>query len=81
EFGQEAEMVQADGGLFEVEDGGALLFSKQKEDRFPQPGEVVNVVKALAEGLPLDQARAKGQASIPKPPTFEEWFHKKVEGK
>ena len=81
EFSQEAELVQASGGLFEVEDGQVLLFSKQKEDRFPEEGEVLNIVRALVQGKSLTEAQEHGRTSIPKPPTFEEWFTKRLGGK
>ena len=80
-FSQLPELVQASGGLFEVEDGEMLLFSKQKEDRFPEENEVLNIVKALDEGKSLAEAQERGKACIEKPPTFEEWFTKKLGGK
>jgi len=80
-FSQVAELVQASGGLFEVEDGEMLLFSKQQEDRFPEDGEVLNIVSALEQGKTLEEARAHGKACIEKPPTFEEWFTKRLGGK
>ncbi len=33
------------GGLFEVTYGGELIFSKKALDRFPEPGEIVRLVK------------------------------------
>ena len=77
-FGEDTELVQASGGLFEVEDGDIVLFSKQKEDRFPEDGEIINILHALKQGHSLLEAQAQAKASIPAPPTFEEWFTKRM---
>ena len=34
------ELIRGRGGVFEVIVGNDLVFSKKKEQRFPQPGEV-----------------------------------------
>jgi selenoprotein W-related protein len=39
-------MVQSSGGVFEVEYGGKLLFSKKSLGRFPDEGEVINLIKS-----------------------------------
>ncbi len=80
-FSQTPELVQASGGLFEVEDGEMLLFSKQKEDRFPEENEVINIVTALELGKTLSEAQEYAKTCIEKPPTFEEWFTKKLGAK
>lgn len=33
--------MKGDGGIFDVEVDGRLVFSKHDEGRFPEPGEVV----------------------------------------
>ena len=75
-FGQRAELIQEGGGLFEVESGDQLIFSKKLEHRFPEPGEVVNIILAVQQGSTVEEAQAEALASIPKSPTFEEWFLK-----
>jgi selT/selW/selH-like putative selenoprotein len=80
-FGQGAELIQESGGLFEVEYGDQLIFSKQKEERFPEPGEVVNIVLELKSGAELEDAQKHAMEKIPKPPTFEEWFNQNQPGK
>jgi len=37
--------VSSKGGCFEVVVDGDLVFSKLKEDRFPEPDEVVSLMK------------------------------------
>jgi selT/selW/selH-like putative selenoprotein len=75
-FGQNAELIQDSGGLFEVEYGNQLIFSKNSAKRFPEPGEVVDIVLELERGAALEDAQKYALEKIPKPPTFEEWFHK-----
>ncbi|MGH9380297.1 MAG: Rdx family protein [Thermoanaerobaculia bacterium] len=45
---EKSELVQGRGGVFDVRLDGETLFSKHDVDRFPQPGEVENI---LAERL------------------------------
>jgi selenoprotein W-related protein len=40
----EITMVPSSGGRFEVSCDGELLFSKQELGRFPEPGEVIELV-------------------------------------
>ncbi len=79
-FGQSAELIQESGGLFEVEYGSSLIFSKKSEERFPEPGEVVDIVLELRRGAALKDAQKHAMEKIPQPPTFEEWFHKNQQG-
>ena len=44
-FGFESELVKSSGGVFEIEINGKLLFSKASLGRFPDEGEVRNLVK------------------------------------
>lgn len=44
-FDVEAEMISSKGGCFEVMVDGELVFSKLKEDRFPEKDEVVGLMK------------------------------------
>ncbi len=39
-------------GQFDVEADGKLLFSKHKEDRFPENGEIVSALKGLTASPP-----------------------------
>ena len=38
-------MIPGDAGVFEVKLEGALIFSKKMRHRFPDPGEIVEIVK------------------------------------
>ena len=42
--GVESELVKGDGGVFEVEVDGNLVFSKKQERRFPAYQEVPNAI-------------------------------------
>jgi len=44
ELGIEAELIPSGGGAFEVEADGKLLFSKHETGRFPDPGEVAQLL-------------------------------------
>ena len=41
-----AEVIRGDNGIFDVKVDGELVYSKHKEGRFPEPGELA---KRLAE--------------------------------
>jgi selenoprotein W-related protein len=45
-FGIQAELVRSSGGVFEVAIDNQLLFSKKKLGRFPQPGEIEEMLSA-----------------------------------
>lgn len=45
-------MKPSDGGCFEVVVDGDLVFSKLKEDRFPEQGEVIASMKSKSGELP-----------------------------
>lgn len=74
---EESTLIQSSGGVFEVEDRGVLLFSKKKENRFPEEGEVLTIVSALSEGKSLQEAQELGRENAQKSPTFAEWFFSK----
>ncbi|HHL33382.1 MAG TPA: SelT/SelW/SelH family protein [Desulfobulbaceae bacterium] len=46
-FGQDldVELVQGSGGVYEVIVDGEIVFSKKKEGRFPEPGEIIALVR------------------------------------
>lgn len=44
-FGVETEIVRGAGGIFDVVVDGKKVFSKQELGRFPEPGEVVTLLK------------------------------------
>jgi len=53
EFEHEVEgitLIPSDGGKFEITVNGTLVYSKLKSGRHAQPGEVVGLVRPLAEG-------------------------------
>jgi selenoprotein W-related protein len=44
-LGLESELIASSGGVFEIEYGGNLVFSKKKLGRFPDQGEVLGLIK------------------------------------
>jgi len=46
-FGQnlDVELVQGSGGVYEVIVDGENIFSKKKEGRFPEPGEIIALMR------------------------------------
>jgi selenoprotein W-related protein len=71
------------GGVFEVEDSGVLIFSKKQLGRFPQEGEIMDLIKkhgAAENGTPPDDAKemapAKPDQSIP----FLGWLGNQFKG-
>ncbi len=44
-LGIQSELVESGGGVFEVEYGGSLVFSKKNLGRFPNEGEVLGLIK------------------------------------
>lgn len=71
---EESELVQSSGGVFEVEHNGKLLFSKKALNRFPQDGEVLQIVKGISDGLSLEDAQAVGAEGAPLNPSFYDWI-------
>lgn len=45
EFGVEAKLVVGKAGSFDVFVNGELIFSKSKEGRFPEPGEIAQKIR------------------------------------
>jgi selT/selW/selH-like putative selenoprotein len=48
EFGIKSELIKAAGGRFEVTADGKLVFSKLKQDRFPENAEVLAELSKLS---------------------------------
>ncbi len=44
-FGAEVELIAGSGGVFEVDVDGKNIFSKKALNRFPEEGEVVELIK------------------------------------
>ncbi len=44
-LGIKSELIKASGGVFEVEYGKRLVFSKKQLHRFPDEGEIVGLIK------------------------------------
>ena len=44
-FGYWAELIESDGGVFEVTVNGDLIFSKKQLSRFPEHNEVIDLVE------------------------------------
>lgn len=59
-----------------MEYDGKLLFSKKALHRFPQDGEVAQIIKSLSEGLTLEEAQQKAAEGAPLNPGFFEWVRK-----
>lgn len=49
EFGIKTELIDSDGGAFEVEVDGNLIFSKKAMGRFPEHAEVLDKIRPLAK--------------------------------
>lgn len=47
-YGIRAELVRGSGGVFEVSVDDELIFSKEKTGRFPEPGEIVEMLGVRA---------------------------------
>jgi len=46
ESGVTTRLVAGSGGVFDVTVGGKLVFSKHQTGRFPEPGEVLRLIRA-----------------------------------
>ena len=75
---EDSELIQSSGGVFEIDRKGQLLFSKKKENRFPEDGEVVKIIKLLNDGSPLTTAQEEAAKDAKKPPSFGEWLVGKI---
>lgn len=49
-MGLDAKLIESSGGVFEVEYGGKLIFSKRQLDRFPDEGEVMRLLQKEEAG-------------------------------
>ena len=47
--GLEIELVRGGGGVFDVSVDGKVLFSKHRQGRFPEPGEILYILRARGE--------------------------------
>jgi len=45
-FGAECELIASGGGVFEISVDGKLIFSKKSLDRFPEDGEIADLIRA-----------------------------------
>ena len=45
EFGADIELVAGGGGIFDISVDSEMVFSKFAEGRFPQPEEVIGLIK------------------------------------
>jgi selenoprotein W-related protein len=46
-FGVRPELIEGGGGVFDVLADQTLIFSKHRDGRFPNPGEVVRAIGAM----------------------------------
>ena len=49
EIGAEPQLIKGGGGIFDVAVDGKLIYSKHKTGRFPEPYEVINQLKPVAQ--------------------------------
>jgi predicted Rdx family selenoprotein len=72
------------GGIYEVEDGGVLIFSKAQLGRFPHEGEIMSIVQSVDAGIPLNDAKEKAAAQAQEPMTFTakvgDWLSSQFKG-
>ena len=57
--------MRGGGGVFDVTLDGKLLFSKHKQDRFPEPGEVLSILRGERDrrsGANAPQRTGAGEA-------------------
>ena len=47
EFGAEIELIAGGGGIFDISVDDNMVFSKFEKGRFPQPEEIVRLIKVL----------------------------------
>lgn len=71
---EDSTLIQSSGGVFEVQDRSFLIFSKKELGRFPEDGEILEIVRYMSEGMNLQESQAKAGAHAPKPMPFLEWF-------
>ncbi|CCF83777.1 SelT/SelW/SelH selenoprotein [Nitrolancea hollandica Lb] len=43
---QEIRMIKGRGGIFEIRNGDELIFSKKQLGRFPEPGEIADILSS-----------------------------------
>ena len=48
EFGVEVRLIRGGGGIYDVTVDGAVVFSKSRTGRFPDPGEVEGTIRRLS---------------------------------
>jgi predicted Rdx family selenoprotein len=48
EFGVEVRLIRGGGGIYDVTVDGAVIFSKSRAGRFPDPGEVEGTIRRLS---------------------------------
>jgi predicted Rdx family selenoprotein len=46
DLGIDAKLVRGEGGVFDVRANGRVIYTKSKTYDFPQPGEVVRLIRA-----------------------------------
>ena len=74
--GLEVELVRGGGGVFDVSIDGKVLFSKHKQGRFPEPGEVLSMLRARRENTGDIQPTshlASREASSGEQPSSAKW--------
>lgn len=75
---ESSELIQSSGGVFEVQDGDTLIYSKKLLGRFPEDGEILSIVSALKAGVPLEEAQKKAGENSTPPLSFVDWVKYKM---
>ncbi|MBX9692179.1 MAG: Rdx family protein [Cyanobacteria bacterium] len=81
ELEESTELVKSQGGVFEVEDRGELIFSKRKARRFPEEAEILAIIRAVEAGKTLDQAQLEAGQNVRTPISFMDWLANLVRGR
>jgi len=67
-------LIQSSGGVFEINDGSNLIFSKKSLGRFPEDGEILGIIKGMKDGLSLNDAQDQAAKGVKQPPGFIDWM-------
>ena len=46
-FGFDSELIESGGGVFEIKANGHLIFSKKELSRFPEEGEIKDLIEGI----------------------------------
>ncbi len=81
ELEESSELIKSQGGVFEIEDRGDLIFSKRRSGRFPHQTEILDIIRAVEAGQSLKEAQLKAGEKAPKSISFFEWLANMAKGR